>query len=46
MTFTEFWRRAKIDSELCNINQKQIEALRKMMRKAYTAGVKAGKATT
>lgn len=46
MTFSQYWQSIKLDPELTKLNQKQVEALRKMMRKAYTAGMKAGKATT
>ena len=41
MTFTQYWRQVKLDQALLNLDQKKIEAVRKMMNMAYRAGYKA-----
>lgn len=43
MTFAEYWKNAKLPTELPNLTMKQLSVLRSMILKAYNAGKKEGK---
>lgn len=46
--FSQYWLQVKLDPELSNLNQRQLDALRKMVFRAYNTGrrnAKKGKAT-